>query len=456
MGKMSIFSCFYANLITKGKEHGFHVFIVQLRDENHRPMPGVEVFEVGPKIGDNGTETGGLRLTNVRIPRAWMLCKNQVVHPDGTYEKSQKTQNSKMQYSTMLTIRTGLVMGAGYRLAQGVTIAARYSCVRRQGFEDTSSTSRDAPELQIIEYQNQQYRLFTQLSKAYAFIWTGKVVADRFNKVLEALQGADPDGSELPEMHAISSGLKALCTFEGAQGLEECRKLCGGHGVLLVAGVGQIALDYTTYVTAEGDKIVLELQSARYLMRQLTQAREGKPISGLCAYLKPCKDRRYDPSPELATSASTPSAFLDLGLLERLFRGRALNYVVSTGDRLEEELRRNNNNMDKAWNACAIDLAICSRVHCYYMMLVNFMAVVQPGSGRLDCEKTREAMANLCRFYALQNMCEDFGSFSLTRAQQAAAKEALRSLFPLIRHDIIALTDAFEFPDNVLNSALGE
>ena len=55
MGKTAIFSCFYANLITQGKERGFHVFIVQLRDENHKPMPGVEVFEVGPKIGDNGT-----------------------------------------------------------------------------------------------------------------------------------------------------------------------------------------------------------------------------------------------------------------------------------------------------------------------------------------------------------------------------------------------------------------
>lgn len=29
----------------------------------------VEPGEVGPKIGDNGTETGFLRLRNVRIPR---------------------------------------------------------------------------------------------------------------------------------------------------------------------------------------------------------------------------------------------------------------------------------------------------------------------------------------------------------------------------------------------------
>ena len=393
-------------------------------------------------------------MTNVRIPRDWMLNKNQTVHPDGTYEKSKKTENAKLQYSTMLTIRTGLVMGAGYRLAQGVTIASRYSCVRRQGFEDTASTSRDAPELQIIEYQNQQYRLFKQLGMAYAMVWTGKVVSERFKKVLEALTGADTDASELPEMHAISSGLKALCTFETASGLEECRKLLGGHGVLLAAGIAQLTLDYTTYVTAEGDRIVLELQSARYLLRQLANAREGKNISGLCEYLAPCKDRGYDPSVEIRTSASTVTAFLDLQILERLFRGRALNYVVAAGDRLEHELKRHNGNHDKAWNACAIDLVQCSRVHCYYMMLVNFIAVFS--SGRIADEKAKEAMTNVCRLFALQNLCEDFGSFALTRAQQNVAKEAVRTLLPLIRNDVVALTDAFEFPDNVLNSAVGK
>ena len=34
----------------------------------------------------------------------------------------------------------------------------------------------------------------------------------------------------------------------------------------------KMTLDYTTYVTAEGDRIVLELQSARYLIRQVLYA----------------------------------------------------------------------------------------------------------------------------------------------------------------------------------------
>jgi hypothetical protein len=86
-------------------------------------------------------------------------------------------------------------------------------------------------------------------------------------------------------MHAASAGLKALarrvavgrsgaanpartqalCTAVAADGLEECRKLCGGHGVLLASGIAQLAVDYVTYCTAEGDRTILELQAGSAL-----------------------------------------------------------------------------------------------------------------------------------------------------------------------------------------------
>ena len=36
----------------------------------------------------------------------------------------------------------------------------------------------------------------------------------------------------------LYSGLKALCTFEAAAGLEECRKCLGGHGGMMINGDG--------------------------------------------------------------------------------------------------------------------------------------------------------------------------------------------------------------------------
>ena len=50
LGLSATHAALYAQLVTKGVNHGFHVFVVQLRDEHHKPLPGVEVGEVGPKV----------------------------------------------------------------------------------------------------------------------------------------------------------------------------------------------------------------------------------------------------------------------------------------------------------------------------------------------------------------------------------------------------------------------
>ena len=73
----------YAQLMLDGLEKGVHVFMVQIRDEEHRPLPGIEVGDVGEKFGDHTIDTGYLRLKNVRIPRKHMLSKRQHVTSDG-------------------------------------------------------------------------------------------------------------------------------------------------------------------------------------------------------------------------------------------------------------------------------------------------------------------------------------------------------------------------------------
>ena len=59
MGKMANFGVVYARLISNGKDHGVHPFMVQMRDlQTHEPLPGFEMGDIGPKIGyfskDNG------------------------------------------------------------------------------------------------------------------------------------------------------------------------------------------------------------------------------------------------------------------------------------------------------------------------------------------------------------------------------------------------------------------
>lgn len=59
--------------------------MVPLRDNDHKPFPGVEVGDIGPKSGFNAKDNGYLILTNYRIPRKNMLMKYHKVSKEGKY-----------------------------------------------------------------------------------------------------------------------------------------------------------------------------------------------------------------------------------------------------------------------------------------------------------------------------------------------------------------------------------
>lgn len=77
LGHTANYCIVIAQLYTKGVCHGIHPFIVQLRDEEtHMPLPGIQIGEIGAKLGFNTVNNGYLGFKNVRIPREQMLMKN--------------------------------------------------------------------------------------------------------------------------------------------------------------------------------------------------------------------------------------------------------------------------------------------------------------------------------------------------------------------------------------------
>ena len=94
VGHTSTHAVVPARLITRGKDHGMHLFLVQLRSlEDHTPLPGFNIYplvtkilfdffwaginvgDIGPKFGYFGMDNGYLQLEHVRIPRDQMLMK---------------------------------------------------------------------------------------------------------------------------------------------------------------------------------------------------------------------------------------------------------------------------------------------------------------------------------------------------------------------------------------------
>ncbi len=103
MGLSSTHSVIYAQLIIDGKRHGVQSFLVPLRDlDTHRPIPGVEVGDIGPKFGFAAKDNGYCIFKNVLIPRRAMLMRYVSVDRDG---KVALQGNPKVLYSVMMFTR---------------------------------------------------------------------------------------------------------------------------------------------------------------------------------------------------------------------------------------------------------------------------------------------------------------------------------------------------------------
>lgn len=65
------------------------------------------------------------------------------------------------------------------------------------------------------------------------------------------------------QLHALSSGLKAMISEFCTQGAELCRRACGGHGYSKLSGLPSLVSRVTASCTYEGENTVLYLQVAR-------------------------------------------------------------------------------------------------------------------------------------------------------------------------------------------------
>ncbi|EDV23302.1 uncharacterized protein TRIADDRAFT_64114 [Trichoplax adhaerens] len=252
LGRTSNHAVIAAQLYTKSKCYGIHMFIVQLRDlKDHKPLPGVTIGDIGDKFGFDTVDNGFLRLDNVHIPRENMLMKYAKVTPEGKY---LPPTNAKVAYSAMTLIRVVLVRGSAKALASASTIAIRYSAVRHQ------TETAPGKEPQVLDYVTQQYKLFPQLATALAFGFAGNYMIDTFNKIHSEISSGQLDA--LSELHGISSGLKAYTTDTATAGIEVCRRACGGHGYSNACGIQHIYANVLPCVTLEGENTVMYLQAA--------------------------------------------------------------------------------------------------------------------------------------------------------------------------------------------------
>ncbi|KAG0050274.1 hypothetical protein BGZ83_004926 [Gryganskiella cystojenkinii] len=464
LGKAANHAVVMARLITAGKDFGPHAFVVPIRSmEDHTLLPGVMAGDIGPKFGYNTTDNGCMWFDHYRVPRISLLAKYSSIKPgSGEYIKPP---NAKLSYGTMVLVRASLVGSARQGMAKAVTIATRYSAIRRQ-FIDKDQPKKLAHnvivETPVLDYSMQQYRLFPIIAAAYACFFTSKEMMRLY--YLNMKNMAAGDFSLLADVHASSSGLKSLTTTMAAASIEECRRACGGHGFSVFSGLPLLLQDYVPNVTWEGDNYMITQQTGRYLFksfRELVAKRNsGKFKSSEITNPTLAYMNTYLDNPDLKCPATTASQFHNPELQLSAFGHRAASLVAQIVHALDVEKR--------TWNSMLVDIYNVSVAHCQFILVQNFILGIrgempQPeGMAPLTplSDHAKEALRDLSDLFAMHTIHKQPGEFLtsgyLSAKQIPLLGEAIMVLMDQkIRKNAIGFVDAFAFPDYLLNSALG-
>jgi len=459
LGRTANHAVVMAQLVIYGKSFGPHPFVVQIRDmKTHEPLENIHVGDIGPKFGYNTMDNGFLLLNNVKVPHVNMLAKFSSVDPKSN--KYVKPASASLVYGTLTWVRSTIVLQSGGVLARGVTIATRYAAVRRQ-FQDRDA-KEDMGENQVLNYTMVQVRLLPLLAATFALHFTGRGMMALYGENQKKMAGGagnvghtgrGPSHEELfpstdlsADLHATSCGLKALASTTAAEGLEVCRRACGGHGYSSFSGIGSWYADYLPTTTWEGDNYMLTQQVARYLLKTARSVLRGHPSDNDTTRI----------FKEFLSRRDMGAAFDVLGRDEDIVAAFAWRTSFLTFEALKHRDEEKN-----SWNSLLVDFWRLSTAHSQYLVVKNFYEALRSQSiaSELDLE-TITLMHKLFRLYALHTLereaSEFFSSSAVTVRQiQLARTKAVMKLLEEIRPHAVRLVDAWHFPDWQLDSSLG-
>ncbi|XP_072112045.1 peroxisomal acyl-coenzyme A oxidase 3 isoform X1 [Mobula birostris] len=453
MGKNGTHAVVFAQLYTAdGVCHGLHAFIVQIRDPKTLfSIPGIIVGDIGKKIGFNGVDNGFCLFNNVRIPRENLLNRNGDVTPEGNYVTSSK--DSSHQFGGLSFGRVGVMGAAVAHLKLSLTIAIRYSAVRRQ-FGPT-----DHEEVPVLEYQVQQWRLIPYLAATYALDFFAKslfmtCVEYQMKNLMKCKSTKQVEVGK--EIHALSCAAKPLSSWTAQHGTQECREACGGHGYLAINRLGDARNDNDLTCTVEGDNNVLLQQTSNYLLSWMKdKQQENVVITSPLQSVNFLEDFNVILGQKFT---STTAECLDSSVALAAYKWLVCYLLRESCIKLDDE--RNSGKSDfECRNNCQVyycrSLAIAFIEH---SVLQKFHDFVHSTSTPVHLQPVLKQLASLYGLWSLTKhvaVLYQGGYFSGDKPAKSVQNSVL-NLCAQLKDDTVALVDVLAPPNFILNSPIGK
>lgn len=431
----------FAKMIVDGKDYGVSAFLVSLRDNNGKVLPGVTIHDCGRKMGLNGVDNGMILFDDVVIPYDNLLDRFAKITQDGKFDSPIASDNRRFftMLGTLVGGRIGIPRSGLSAAKSGLTIAIRYGDRRRQFGPE------GAPEVPVLNYRQHQRRLMPLLANAYALHFALRYLTERF------LHRTDED---IQEIEALAAGLKALSTWNTTRTLQECRECCGGKGYMSENRIDALKNDSDIYTTFEGDNTVLMQLVAKSRLTEFKQEFSNMDLFGIFNYVAEQAKTTLTERNPLIIRSTDEDHLLGFDFHINAFKYRERNILTSAARRLKRHIDSGMDSFD-AFNVCQNHLVKVAIAYIERIILEQFIAQIE----RTEDASCRAILKKLCQLYALSQMDLHKGWYLENDYMEGVKTKALRKTLDQlcweIRQDAVPLVDSFRIPDSLLGAPIG-
>lgn len=439
----------FAQLVTKGVNHGVHCFYVPIRDDEGEFLPGVGGEDDGLKGGLNGIDNGRLHFTNVRVPRENLLNRYGDVAADGTYSSPIESPGRRFftMLGTLVQGRVSLDGASTVASAMGLTIAITYGNQRRQ-----FTASSDTDEEVLLDYQRHQRRLLPRLATTYAQVFAHDEFLVKFDAVFSGKADTDDDRQDL---ETIAAALKPLSTWHALDTLQEAREACGGAGFIAENRLVGLRQDLDIYVTFEGDNNVLLQLVAKRLLTDFSKQFKDADAGAMARYVvAQTADRAYHGTglrrlgqtiADFGSTARSVSELRDEKSQRELLTDRVETMIAEIAGRLRDARKLPKADAAAAFNRNQNELIEAARAHGELLQWEAFTR----GLARVEDPGTKQVLTWVRDLFGL-GLIEKHAAWYLMNGrlspQRAQAVSAyIDRLLERLRPHAQDLVDAFGF-----------